>query len=320
MADILHSEIIEPNIVLILDEFYEALLRHPSTAKLLANFSIADLKRTQRAYLLSLGQGFLLPHYFEGRLKIGLAHVRVGLKPALYQSAYRVLQQSLIDHIPPHHEHCRALIAFILKITMLDMSLAIESYEQGITTSLKDSLATLEDEKLHLADQIATDALTGVLSRKRILEILKTKLEPHQPCQPISVLMADLDHFKRINDTYGHLFGDAVLKDAALRMRTAIRSVNALGRYGGEEFLIVLSDTTLKQAQEIAERVREKVAKEPLNINHTEVHITISIGIASGTLGESPEHLIERADSALYAAKRQGRNCVACYDPQEAGI
>jgi len=308
---LLQQDVIQPCIPRILDKFYNTLTNTPEFNAIFAQgFKISALKVTQEAYLRSLGVNFQSSEYFQTRLKIGLIHIKVGVKPSLYQCSYRLLQQIIIDSIPTEHPNQKELLAFILKITTLDMSLAIEAYEAGVMKNLHSSVQTLTDEKTSLSEELAKDELTGVLSRRRILEILEKRLVSIQTPQPISVIMADLDYFKNINDQYGHLIGDDVLKETASRIRTAIRSSNALGRYGGEEFLIVLSDTNAKQALLVAERIRKTVNNTPINVMGQYITLTLSLGIASTQNFEPIASLIDRADKALYRAKDNGRNRV----------
>ena len=308
---ILQADVILPHLLPILNTFYQKLSIDPEFSNILAQgFSLDALKKTQNAYLRSLGINFHSADYFEERLKIGMMHAKVGVKPSLYQCSYRVLQQLLIDHIPPDHPKQRELIQFVLKITTLDMSLAIEAYQDRLTENLRYSVQALTDEKTSLSEELATDTLTGVLSRRRILEILEHQLCALQRQQPISVIMADLDHFKQINDQYGHVVGDEVLKQTANRIKSAIRSTNTLGRYGGEEFLIVLGDTNLEHAQIVANRIRKKVEEDPINCDELSVNLTLSLGIAATSRAEPISSIIDRADKALYQAKELGRNRV----------
>jgi diguanylate cyclase (GGDEF)-like protein len=124
------------------------------------------------------------------------------------------------------------------------------------------------------------------------------------------VVMADIDHFKRVNDQFGHLVGDEVLRRVADRIKKSLRQNDAVGRYGGEEFLIVLGAIDLIRAREIAERIRLHVADDALRLSSAFVSVTISLGISQVTADDSVESAIERADRAMYLAKSNGRNRV----------
>jgi len=155
------------------------------------------------------------------------------------------------------------------------------------------------------------DALTGLWNRAAMLENLQRELSRSQRGgASVAVTMADLDHFKQVNDTYGHLVGDAVLREATRRMRSNSRTYDALGRFGGEEFLIVAPDTDVTGALSQAERLRESVGREPIDTFEGPVRVTISLGVAvSGEVWEA-DSLLRAADEALYRAKSAGRNRV----------
>ena len=127
---------------------------------------------------------------------------------------------------------------------------------------------------------------------------------------PVSVVLADLDHFKHINDTYGHLAGDAVLRETAHRMRDAIRPYDSIGRYGGEEFLLVLSNCDTIGAAAIAERLLQAVRKDTIVLAEATVAVTLSAGVATSGVIQDPESSRWCCDAALYRAKRGGRNRV----------
>jgi two-component system cell cycle response regulator len=158
--------------------------------------------------------------------------------------------------------------------------------------------------------QATHDGLTGFLNRNSILDRLQEEtVRSERESRPLSLLMIDLDRFKSVNDTYGHLAGDVVLRDAAARMSAAARCYDGLGRYGGEEFLVVLPGCDLPAATAQAERLRETIAGRPFAISHHELSVTCSIGVACSE-GPVPEALIRQADEALYQAKARGRNRV----------
>ncbi|WP_374601148.1 diguanylate cyclase [Niveibacterium sp.] len=157
------------------------------------------------------------------------------------------------------------------------------------------------------------DALTGALNRRSILERLDAaRIAFRETGEPVSVLFIDLDHFKRINDIHGHLAGDACLREACKRVGSVLRRTDALGRYGGEEFLVVLQGAAAPVAGTIAEQIRAAVAAEPVCAWQQTIAMSCSVGVASSSSDAlSAEDLIARADAALYAAKRDGRNRVA---------
>jgi diguanylate cyclase (GGDEF)-like protein len=157
------------------------------------------------------------------------------------------------------------------------------------------------------------DSLTGLWNRRMILDQLGSELSrARREGKPLAVAIADLDHFKRVNDSFGHSTGDAVLREAAKRMRSAVRDCDFIGRYGGEEFLLVLPGCDGTSGRLVAERVRSRVAAEPVQTDEAPIPTTVSLGLAFSAAAEAkPDALIDAADDALYRAKAEGRNRVA---------
>lgn len=155
------------------------------------------------------------------------------------------------------------------------------------------------------------DALTGIYNRGAVIDILEKELvRLGREQQPVAVIFADLDHFKRTNDVYGHLAGDAVLREVTRRVGAVLRPYDSLGRYGGEELLIVLPACDAAGAMEVAERVRSAVAVQPVATEFGAIPSSLSIGVAAagGARALSCSDLIGLADAALYRAKAGGRN------------
>ena len=167
-----------------------------------------------------------------------------------------------------------------------------------------------------LVDKATRDALTGLLNRGAIIEQLDTQLA-HMIARgaPLSIILADIDFFKVINDNHGHLAGDQVLREVSRRLRAHAFSGDTLGRYGGEEFLFVLAPCSAEEVEKAAERFRRIIADTPIQLGadpHQAVRVTVSLGTASTTGHEHPrlEALLKRADDALYRSKGSGRNRV----------
>jgi two-component system cell cycle response regulator len=159
--------------------------------------------------------------------------------------------------------------------------------------------------------QAARDPLTGLWNRATILEMLDAELDrSRRDHHPLSVLMADVDHFKRINDTLGHLAGDQVLRQIAARLLTSLRPYDGVGRYGGEEFLVLLPGCDAEAAGSLAERLRRSVAEEPMEDEDRAIAVTLSLGVAAWDKKLPAAALLRWADAALYKAKHAGRNRV----------
>jgi diguanylate cyclase (GGDEF)-like protein len=158
-----------------------------------------------------------------------------------------------------------------------------------------------------------TDHLTSLHNRRSLFELGRIEFaRAHRMNRAFCCMMLDLDHFKKINDTYGHPVGDQVLKEFAKRCKTSVREVDLVGRYGGEELVILLPETDRRTAMRVAERLRASVAATPIKVSESEIAVTVSIGVAEkdeNTL--QLDTLIARADQAMYIAKHKGRNCVA---------
>lgn len=167
----------------------------------------------------------------------------------------------------------------------------------------------LEQAKQTMDRLARTDVLTGLANRRQLLEQLSAQIaRAERGHQPPSVLIGDLDHFKSINDEYGHLAGDEVLTSAAAVARKLIRSCDVAARYGGEEFVVLFPETCLEDARRIAERIRCEI--ECIRVPACPRKITISVGLAAWRMGDTPSVFMGRADAALYAAKAGGRNRV----------
>jgi diguanylate cyclase (GGDEF)-like protein len=161
--------------------------------------------------------------------------------------------------------------------------------------------------------QANTDHLTRFFTRHKGLEVLEYELARSKRYErPLSIIMMDIDSFKNINDTYGHLAGDHILKAVARIAHGTVRSVDNLIRWGGEEFIVLLPDTELKEALQVAERLREAIAAAPIKIPNAELNVTASFGVARKD-DNTPdlETLLARADQAMYISKYMGRNRVA---------
>ena len=177
----------------------------------------------------------------------------------------------------------------------------------------EENTRKLEESNAKLLQLARKDSLTGLDNRRVFNRALITEMERvEQQGQTFSTLILDVDHFKKVNDTYGHPAGDAVLKTLASRMQSAVRAIDRVARLGGEEFGILLPGTARRGAQVVAERIRASVAASPILVSGTKIHITISVGGATVDPSAPPdiEELIELADRALYTAKEQGRNRV----------
>jgi len=202
---------------------------------------------------------------------------------------------------PPLTEHQRSVLtaaAALLAVSLKNAELFHEVHENSVR-----------------------DSLTGCYNRRHALEVMDGELRRSRRSQmPLSLLMFDLDHFKDINDKYGHLCGDAVLAAVGQRMTAVLRGSDLKCRYGGEEFLVLLPDTPLVGARRVAETLRRELEDHPVRWNEETVVVTASFGVTAITPGEVDANpIIGRTDAALYRAKEKGRNCVHTAEANEAG-
>ena len=177
-------------------------------------------------------------------------------------------------------------------------------------------LKRLKTQTKILSRLAALDELTGIYNRRSMYDVLQTEFQRHlRYGHPLSILMMDIDHFKGVNDGYGHAAGDEVLRDFVDTVSKLLRSNDMLSRYGGEEFCAVLPESDEQSAEKVAERIRKTIQDSDFPVRDTQVSITVSIGIATLKPGMEKDvrWLLETADKALYRAKQRGRNCVASH-------
>jgi diguanylate cyclase len=223
-----------------------------------------------------------------------LANVTQKLGSAADEPAVRALVEGLVHATKQMERNNQTLEA------------RLNASKQEIT-QLQENLDAVRTESL-------TDPLTSLSNRKYFDEALaKAMADARSKSEPASLLMTDVDHFKRFNDTFGHLTGDQVLRLVAIAVKQNVKSQDTAARYGGEEFAVVLPRTALLQAATIAEQIRRAVMGKELMKRSTGEHlgrVTVSVGVAGLRPGDTAASLIERADKCLYAAKHSGRNKV----------
>ncbi len=176
-----------------------------------------------------------------------------------------------------------------------------------------DELAALRQSLSELSELVRTDPLTGLANYRYFSQAMEQELERTQRSgQPTTLIMLDIDHFKKVNDQWGHEVGNQALKHLAQLIVQTVRKLDIACRYGGEEFAIILPNTTLPASIPVAERLCQTIAETPLLVGEKQLQLTASLGIDTYKFGEqaSPEELVQRADHYLYQAKQEGRNRV----------
>ncbi len=200
------------------------------------------------------------------------------------------------------------LMAYILAIVS---SSIIGGFIYNLRLKLRKSNRELREAVERIEELINVDALTGVWNRRRLFEVLLQEANRFRRAQgAFSVCIMDIDHFKQVNDIYGHQAGDGILRTIAHEVTGSLRNIDCFGRYGGEEFLMVLPQTSIEGAIVKAERVRRQIESLRYPSISESLRVTISIGVAQFRLEEDIEETLSRADRRLYKAKREGRNRV----------
>lgn len=275
----------------------------------------------------------------------GNPQVRLGTGGLLYGSAYVLLAAVLLRGRPQHRFRARRLLAlcYLVGAAVLiargvaawlapqwfDGALASNAYQSLMYLGLYavivgGSLAFLlmhkersEEEKIRMA---TTDPLTGVFNRRTFIELAEQELaRARRSATPIALMMLDLDHFKEVNDTHGHLVGDEVLVAFTRLVRDCVRRGDLVVRYGGEEFCVLLPATPLGAANALAERIRAATAANALTARSFRVTVSIGLTSCAGEREVSVADLLSRADEALYRAKEEGRNRVIALPLGEPG-
>jgi diguanylate cyclase (GGDEF)-like protein len=209
----------------------------------------------------------------------------------------------VMDHVPRrfHPKDLESLADFAAIVEDEILMRRVDSHNQILINQV---------ERLRM--RAFVDALTGVWNRGAILDQLEREMDrARRTDEDLSLVILDIDFFKKVNDTYGHLAGDEVLKEICERLKASVRAYDAVGRYGGEEFVVVYPAADLTQATAQAERLRRAVEEQPFTLGGQPHTLTISLGVTSiRGVEDVPEEMLQRADAALYQAKREGRNKV----------
>jgi diguanylate cyclase (GGDEF)-like protein len=215
----------------------------------------------------------------------------------------------------PHGNDLERFATMTVFILTIGRCMFIGIFSSTMRESLYKSSLALKEANKHIEELAELDDLTGSLNRRCIMRFLDDEIvRAHRTNAPCSIALIDLDWFKRVNDTYGHPTGDEVLRTFAITVFANIRSIDRFGRYGGEEFLLVLPDTPHVTAMRAVDRLRSIVSELDWNSFSTGMRVTVSAGIATLKEHETSDTLLARADSALYKAKAQGRNRIASAD------
>jgi diguanylate cyclase len=312
-------EMVDQNLDSIVDRFYDQQTREPEIALLIGDSdTLRRLRSAQRRYLTDLVSGMYDIEYVNSRLRIGLVHKRIGVEPKLYLSAIQTLKKVLIEHLEaemPDVNERLSVVMSLEKVFLFDTSLVFDTYIRSLVSEVEVSKERSEQYATVLEDKVRertlqlemlsrTDALTGLLNVRHFEETLTLSLRSAQRRQEVLTLAyLDVNDFKLINDTQGHLRGDQILKDVGDALHASVRLEDQCFRCGGDEFCIIMTRCTVEQANEV---FSQRFADEILSRSPD---ISISIGYAQTGPTEymSPKKLIQEADQEMYKRKVERR-------------
>jgi diguanylate cyclase (GGDEF)-like protein len=301
----------------LVEDFYELQTAVPDIALLIGDSDTLNrLRNAQRIYILDLFGGYYDIEYVNNRLRIGLVHKRIGVEPKLYLAAIQGLKhlivELIIESVPDQEEHS-GIINALDKLIMFDISLVFDTYIRSLVSEIeisKDKIEqyanALEEKVKERTEQLEimsrTDALTGLLNRQHFDELLAQSLRAAQRRnEPITVAYIDINDFKVINDTQGHIRGDEILQDVAGAIKNVSRLEDLCFRYGGDEFCVMMPNCEIVNAKQSWEKrlVRKLYDQEK--------SLKLSIGYAQTGPDDyvSEAQLIHQADSEMYAIKKQ---------------
>lgn len=269
--------------------FILALIPHLAFLSVFASHLAIHKNGTMTASLMMLLTGFLTSGLVLSKRDITTSAITLGLELTL----------AMVYTTPPYILPS-AIFLYTELLVVVVLSFFIDSnYRRQYEAETK------------LKNLSVTDALTGCFNRKKITDLIVEGTNHLKGRYPITILMLDIDHFKNVNDTFGHEMGDEVLKYVALTAKSCIRDIDYIIRWGGEEFVVLLINSRKDDAVAVAERIRNSVQKEHKNSVNHDIPVTISIGVAEYD-NESFDLSLKKADDMMYKAKTTGRNKVVC--------
>lgn len=304
----LHQLVIIPNASPIINKFYNFLVSHREFSLFLSSDElISKLKKTQLLYLKTLGIELQHPAYFDLRLRIGVAHNRIGMPLNLYICAYNKLLALILEQIPPELEEnlFLQLQLFSIKVVNLDISLAIDSYLKSNIEELSNNIETLEKQAKQLKSQSEMDPLTHVANRMGILSSIHSKLNKAiKHHETFHLIMLDINKLGEVNDQFGHMIGDLVLKSTVEKINHILDHRDKLGRYGGDEFIIV-TIRNKEQTDQLIKSIYDEISQNIFHVEGHELKVSLSIGTGSYETGDTLPGLLNRVDKDLIRHKNE---------------
>jgi diguanylate cyclase (GGDEF)-like protein len=273
--------------------------------------SLDALRASQRAYLSTLGLYSDTEEYVEGRTRIALLHAAAGLDRAWYIGAHARLFRPIARQLAGHYADADRLLPLLVtlqRILAFDAYLVGEGYLRATSHRLERRLEELSESQHRVLEGSRRDGLTQIDSRAYLLQALESEVgRSRREQRAFSLLFIDVDHFKTVNDTFGHAAGDEALRGIVEVLKSSLRPGDVVGRYGGDEFLVGLVHASEAKAARVASRICRRV----MAYSRKGTAVTVSIGCATLSADDSVASLIRRADTAMYEAKAAGRNRVS---------
>jgi diguanylate cyclase len=317
------KEMVTEQIDAIVNTFYEHQTAIPEIALLIGDSdTLVRLHAAQRGYVLGLFDGFYDLEYVNNRLRIGMVHKRIGVEPKLYLSAVKSLKETLrlfLDQRLADKSYLLQVLAALDKLLYFDTTLIFDTYIRALLMEVESAKGRVESYAEELEQKVAErtrelkslsqhDPLTGLFNQRAMNEFLRRQFAfAKRQHKSFSLIYFDVDKFKSINDLQGHLVGDAVLKAIAESVSMVSREIDVPCRIGGDEFCLLLPDSTIETALIACERLIQELKIRQANV-------TLSIGIAETgpDVFLNPDELLRAADKKMYEAKAQ-EGFAICY-------
>lgn len=311
--------IIDDNIEEIVESFYEKIIRFAEMDRIIGDAeTLHRVKNHQRNYIFSLFDGQYDEEYVLSRLRVGVVHKRIGVDPKFYVSAVynlsSLLRNVIISSNNKDCSQCASSLAAIEKILMFDLSLCFDTYIKSLMDEVETSKTELaqyaqsleevisERTKL-LKKQARHDGLTSLLNQHSFYsELRRELLRGQRRSHSTALIYFDLDHFKQLNDAHGHKRGDEILVAVAESMRSSLRETDILARYGGDEFCVILSESSLQEAEQVCRKICEAIKK---STKGSGVSCSMGIAMSSPEKNVDANFLVQAADKAMYEAKKE---------------
>lgn len=311
-------DLIGENIDVIVEEFYKRILPFSEMDRVIGDAeTLRRLKNHQRNYILNLFDGQYDEDYVHSRLRVGVVHKRIGVQPKFYVSAVYNLSSILRNIVISNNSDCstcNASLSAIEKIIMFDLSLTFDTYINSLMDDVKRSEEELEeytqsleevisDRTKLLREQARHDGLTNLLNQHTFYTELKRELlRGQRRNNGTALIYFDLDGFKKLNDSKGHRHGDEILTAVANTMKVTLRETDILARYGGDEFCVILPESSLSQADHVCNKLCNAIKD---STKESGISCSMGISISLPERSYDANTLVKEADKAMYEAKKE---------------